>query len=300
MTVPPRAGAPDKNNSPRLHGRGLFCFSYFFFVGGFMGIFNLFNLRKQKTVPDGPLSCRSPAPVSPSVTRLVDCWPSEYFESDSFFLRFHRVLYDLPSYTYSPVGSSSMHIYNPARRLAYFCTFNHCDCEDFHKRSAPCKHMIFLDILANGLDAFYKNTFGFSSQELNLLVSCDRCLPDLLDQFDPSGPVLSPRTSGLNRFIRNGYLTESFHDDILLSNLTRSELSSLIRISGNKPSGSKEQMVSWVLSNSRPIIDFCRKKYVFWDVAPDCKSTFLFLLHYYSVNDCFPKCELNTQNVKRY
>lgn len=258
-----------------------------------MNIFKFFAPQNQSnkvvhaSVPSTNFS--SPSPVSYS--RLTERWPLEYFETDAFYLRLHRALYDLPNYSFSIVGGNSMRIYSENQHRTYFCTFRQCDCEDFRKKSLPCKHMIFLDIQINGRDSIFQHALGFSAHDLNYIQSSGRCVWEIVERLDNEKPVLSVRTPGFDRLIRSGYLTESFHDDLLLSKFTRAELAALIRISGQNPAGAKSKLIPWILSNSTAIIKYCRLKYVFWDIPEQYNRVFHFLSRYSAINNCFPRRE---------
>lgn len=258
-----------------------------------MGILKFFTSENQSkktgSMPASGVSLSNSIPVSYS--RLTERWPLEYFDTNAFYLRLNRALYDLPDYRYSIVGGNSMRIYSENQHRTYFCTFRQCDCEDFHKRALPCKHMIFLDIQINGYDGFFRQTFGFSGKDLNTVQSSGRCVWEIVEQFGERVPIVSPRAPGFDRLIRYGYLTESFHDDLLLSKFTRAELAALIRISGHKPTGSKSELIPWILSNSPAIINYCRLKFVFWEIPEQYNKIFRFLRRYSSVNNCFPRCK---------
>lgn len=226
-----------------------------------------------------------------SFTHLSDLWDSAYFDTDAFYLRLHRALCYLPQYSYRLSGGNSMQIYSENEKLTYHCSLKRCDCEDFRKKQKPCKHMIFLDIRLNGLEAFLLHTYGFSSADL-YTVSSYRGTYDILSCFagDKSSDRVNctPRTASLNYLIRSGYLIETFCDAELLNKFSRSELSALIRISGQKPTGTKDQLISWITENCPPIIQYCRLHYVFWRICDNYAALFHFLSRYFHINEYFP------------
>ena len=267
-------------------------------MGDSVGLLKILDfLASQVKLENPPVSDPTPIPEpSPPVySHLSDCWPDKYWNTDAFLLRLNRALYDLPSYSYTLEDNNSMRIYSESQQRLYLCTFCHCDCEDFYKKNMPCKHMIFLDIKINGIDDFFRRTLGFSACNLDNIQSSGRCVWEIIGRLDVKKPVLSERSPGFNRLIRNGYLTECFHDDLLLAKFTRAELVALIRISGRKPTGSKSDLIPWILSNAPAIIDYCRLKFVFWDIPEEHKKLFYFLHRYSAINNCFPRSDLDVQ-----
>lgn len=257
-------------------------------MGDFMGLFKLF----RPDISEEQLDYEIKRSHSFLFSRLTERWERSYFDSDAFFLRLHRALYDLPEYSFTISKDNSMQIYSENQCRAYYCDLTHCECEDFRKKQMPCKHMIFLDMKLNGLGSFYFDTFGFSRVDLDNVTSAGQGVWDVMRHFSSAAsgsPVCSLRTPALDHLFHGGYLVEAFFDTELLKKFSRPELAALVRISGNKPSGSKDKIISWVLSNSPAIIQYCRLRYAFWYLSGDHAGLFHFLHRYSDVNNCLPR-----------
>lgn len=254
-----------------------------------MGLFGLFRVPAPET--DKEVRHSHPF-VYNRLSRLSERWPRTYYDTDAFFLRLNRALFDIPEYSYKMIGGNSMQIYSENQHRMYFCDLTHCDCDDFGKKLLPCKHMIFLDISMNGLSSFYEDAFGFTANDVSSVVNVRQPIWNVIRCYgsDCSGKIFDiPRTTTIDHLIRDGYLTEHFCDLELLKKFSRPELAALIRISGASVSGSKDKMIQWITENSPAIIQYCRMKYVFWSFPETYLPLFHFLHRYTYTNNCMPK-----------